>query len=183
MSTAQGRDAAVLPADPAYPASAGRGQAAPRQAVPSQAAPGPANAIRLGPRARRLIRSVARVVNPAVLRFAGGRHLPVLGVIHHRGRRTGEHYATPLGIRPAAAGGFVMPLTFGEEAGWYRNVRAAGWCVITWRGDDHTVADPVIVGRATALPAFPRYERLALRLIGIRQFVWLRCAPAAGDSA
>jgi deazaflavin-dependent oxidoreductase (nitroreductase family) len=123
------------------------------------------------------------VVNPVVLRFAGGRHLPVLGVIHHRGRRTGQHYATPLGIRPAAAGGFVMPLTFGEEAGWYRNVRATGWCVITWRGDDHSVADPVIVDRATALPAFPRYERLALWLIGIRQFVWLRCAPAAGDSA
>ena len=183
MSIARGRDAAVLPADPAYPASAGRGQVAPLQAAPSQAASGPANAIRLGPRARRLIRSVARVVNPVVLRFAGGRHLPVLGVIHHRGRRTSHQYATPLGIRPAAAGGFVMPLTFGEESGWYRNVRAAGWCVITWRGDDHTVADPVIVDRAAALPAFPRYERLALRLIGIRQFVWLRCAPAAGDSA
>jgi deazaflavin-dependent oxidoreductase (nitroreductase family) len=183
MSTARGRDAAVLPADPAYPAPAGRGQATHRQVAPRQAAPGPANAIRLGPRARRLIRSVARVVNPVVLRFAGGRHLPVLGVIHHRGRRTGQHYATPLGIRPATAGGFVMPLTFGEEAGWYRNVRAAGWCVITWRGDDYTVADPVIVDRAAALPAFPRYERLALRLIGIRQFVWLRSAPAAGDSA
>jgi deazaflavin-dependent oxidoreductase (nitroreductase family) len=178
MSTARGRGAAVLPADAAYPASAGPGQATPRQA-----APGSANAIRLGPRARRLIRSVARVVNPVVLRFAGGRHLPVLGVIHHRGRRTGQHYATPLGIRPTAAGGFVIPLTFGETAGWYRNVRAAGWCVITWRGGDHTVASPVIVDRATALPAFPRYERLALRMIGIRQFVWLRCAPAAGDSA
>jgi deazaflavin-dependent oxidoreductase (nitroreductase family) len=178
MSTARGRGAAVLPADPAYPATAGSGQATPRQA-----APGSANAIRLGPRARRLIRSVARVVNPVVLRFAGGRHLPVLGVIHHRGRRTGQHYATPLGIRPTAAGGFVIPLTFGETAGWYRNVWAAGWCVITWRGGDHTVASPVIVGRATALPAFPRYERLALRMIGIRQFVWLRCAPAAGDSA
>jgi deazaflavin-dependent oxidoreductase (nitroreductase family) len=174
MSTARGRDAAVLPADPACPAPVGPGPA------PRQAAPGPANAIRLGPRARRLIRSIARVVNPVVLRFAGGRHLPVLGVIHHSGRRTGQRYATPLGIRPAA-GGFVMPLTFGEAAGWYRNVRAAGWCVITWRGDDHTVASPVIVDSATALPAFPRYERLALRLIGIRQFVWLRCAPAAAS--
>jgi deazaflavin-dependent oxidoreductase (nitroreductase family) len=183
MSTARGRDAAVLPADPPDPAPAGPGQPAPRQATPRQAAPGPANAIRLGPRARRLIRSVARVVNPVVLRFAGGRHLPVLGVIHHRGRRTGQHYATPLGIRPTAAGGFVMPLTFGEAAGWYRNIQAAGWCVITWRGDDHTVAGPVIVDTATALPAFPRYERLALRLIGIRQFVWLRCAPTADDSA
>jgi deazaflavin-dependent oxidoreductase (nitroreductase family) len=119
------------------------------------------------------------VVNPLVLRLAGRRHMPVLGILHHRGRKTGRAYATPLGIRPAAAGGFVMPLTFGEAAGWYRNVKAAGPAVITWRGTDHTVADPVIFGEAAALPAFPRYERLSLRLIGVRQFVWLRPAAAA----
>ena len=142
--------------------------------------PAPPTGLRLGPRTRRLIRSVARVVNPLVLRFAGRRHVPVLGVLHHRGRRTGREYATPLGIRPTAADGFVMPLTFGEAAGWYRNIRAADRCVVTWRGRDHIVTDPVIVDRATALPAFPRYERLALRLAGIGQFVWLRDAPPAG---
>jgi deazaflavin-dependent oxidoreductase (nitroreductase family) len=133
----------------------------------------------LGPRARRLIRAVARVVNPLVLRIAGRRHMPVVAVLHHRGRTTGRPYATPLGARPAAAGGFMLPLTFGEAAGWYRNVRAAGSGVITWRGTGHPVADPVIVGPETALPAYPRYERLALRAIGISEFVWLRDAPAA----
>jgi hypothetical protein len=53
-----------------------------------------------------------------------------------------------------------MPLTFGESAAWCRNIVAAGWCAITWRGTDHTVASPATVDRATALPAFPRYERL-----------------------
>src|SRR5579859_572645 len=48
--------------------------------------------------------------------------MPVVGIVHHRGRRTGHPYATPLGIRPAAAGGFVMPLTFGEAAGWDQRV-------------------------------------------------------------
>src|SRR5262249_24045596 len=143
-------------------------------------APARPNAHGLGPRARRLIRSVARVVNPLVLRFAGGRHMPVLGVLHHRGRRTGQEYATPLGSRPTAGGGFVIPLTFGEASGWYRNIRAASRCEITWLGCDYTVTDPVIVDRAAALPAFPRYERLALRLVGVQQFVWLRDAPPAG---
>jgi len=140
------------------------------------------NALHLGPRTRRVIRSVARLVNPLVLRIAGGRHMPVVGIIHHRGRKTGRPYATPLGIRPATAGGFVMPLTFGESAGWYRNIVAAGWCVITWRGADRTVASPVIVDRATALPAFPRYERLALRAIRINEFVWLHDMPASPKS-
>ena len=169
MSATRGRNASVLPIDPAHPDG---------PAAAGGAAPGQPNVLRLGPRARRLIRSVARVVNPLVLRFAGGRHMPVLGILHHRGRKTGRLYATPLGIRPAAAGGFVMPLTFGEAAGWYRNVRAAGSAVVTWRGADHPTAGPVIVGEAAALPAFPRYERLSLRLIGVREFVWLR--PAAG---
>jgi deazaflavin-dependent oxidoreductase (nitroreductase family) len=148
------------------------------------APPRPAsNAFRLGPRARRVIRSAARLVNPLVLRIAGRRHMPVIGIIHHHGRNTGRPYATPLGIRPAVAGGFVMPLTFGESAGWYRNIVAAGWCVITWRGADHTVASPMIVDRATALPAFPRYERLALHAIGINQFLWLRDTPTSPERA
>src|SRR6266487_927497 len=175
MSPAPGREAPVLQSAPRY----SRPTAAAGPGTPPRTA---RNALRLGPRTRRVIRSVARPVNPLVLRIAGRRHMPVVGIIHHRGRKTGRPYATPLGIRPAAAGGFVMPLTFGESAGWYRNIAAAGWCIITWRGANHTVASPVIVDRATALPAFPRYERLALQAIGINQFVWLRHPPVPHES-
>ena len=137
------------------------------------------NFIRLGPRTRRLIRAVARVVNPLVLRIAGRRHMPILGIVHHRGRKTGRSYATPLGVRPAAGGGFVIPLTFSNASHWYQNIRAAGGCVITYQGTDHAVAGPAVVDRAAAGPAYPWYERLALRLIGINEFVWLAAAPGA----
>jgi deazaflavin-dependent oxidoreductase (nitroreductase family) len=170
MSATPGRQAPAVPPAPDSRPAAPAGPVTPARPA--------GNALHLGPRARRAIRSAARLVNPLVLRIAGRRHVPVVGIIHHRGRKTGRLYATPLGIRPAAAGGFVMPLTFGETAGWYRNIAAAGWCVITWRGADRTVADPVIVDRAAALPAFPRYECLALRAIGISEFVWLRDPPA-----
>ena len=170
MSTPRGRETAVSPA-----ARAGRGPAGrPGGAAPLRAA---GNAIRFGPRTRRLIRAVARLVNPLVLRVAGRRHMPVLGIVHHRGRKTGRRYATPLGVRPAAGGGFVIPLTFGDASRWYQNIRAAGGCVVTYQGADHAVAGPVLVDRATAGPAYPRYERLALRLIGINEFVRLADAP------
>src|SRR5205823_14255345 len=58
------------------------------------------NRIDIRPRARRVIRAVARLVNPVVLLVAGRRWMPVVGVMHHRGRRSGRAYATPLGMRP-----------------------------------------------------------------------------------
>jgi len=174
MSAAPGRNAPVFQPAPYSRPTAIAGQVAPARPA--------GNALHLGPRTRRVIRSVARLVNPLVLRIAGRRHMPVIGIIHHRGRNTGRPYATPLGIRPAPAGGYVMPLTFGESAGWYRNIAAAGGGIITWRGTNHTVTSPVIVDRATALPAYPRYEQLALRAIGINQFVWLRPQPVPHES-
>src|SRR5690349_18211830 len=106
MSAPQGRGTAVPPigeAGSVPAASEGPATAPPRAR---------SNAIRFGPRARRLIRAVARVVNPLLLRIAGRRHMPIVGIVHHRGRKTGRPYATPLGARPAVGGGFVMPLTF-----------------------------------------------------------------------
>src|SRR5437879_936260 len=175
MSATPGREPPAFQPAPNSKLTAAAGPVAPPLPV--------RNALHLGPHTRRVIRSAAGLVNPLVLRIAGRRHMPVVGIVHHRGRKTGRLYATPLGIRPAAAGGFVMPLTFGEAAGWYRNIVAAGSCVITWRGADHTVASAVIVDRATALPAFPRYERLALRVIGINEFVWLHDAPSSDRPA
>ena len=171
MSLPERREAA------AAPISATRSAPDPPREPAAPARPAE-NAIRFGPRTRRLVRAVARVVNPLVLRIAGRRHMPVLGVVHHRGRKTGRPYATPLGVRPAAGGGFVMPLTFSRASHWYQNIQAAGWCVVTYQGADHIVAGPVIVDRAAAGPAYPRYERLALRLIGINEFVSLTEAPA-----
>jgi hypothetical protein len=52
-----------------------------------------------------VIRSAARLVNPLVLRIVGRRHMPVVGIVHHRGRKTSRVYATPLGsARPPQAG-------------------------------------------------------------------------------
>ena len=74
------------------------------------------HAFRPGRRLRKVIRAVAGVVNPAVVQIAGRRWMPIVGILRHRGHRSGRWYATPLGMRPTADGGFVMPLTFGNNA-------------------------------------------------------------------
>ena len=73
-------------------------------------------------------------------------------------------------MRPAA-GGFVIPLTFSNNAAWYQNVLAGGSCTVTYQGADHTLGRPEVVDFASAAPSFPRYERLQFRLIGINEFL------------
>jgi len=134
-----------------------------------------ANHATLGPRTRRVVRFVARFVNPAVMQIAGRRWMPILGILHHRGRRSGRAYATPLGMRPLDDA-FVMPRTFGEDAAWYRNVLAAGGCTVTYGGVTYSLVGPEVIDYATAAPAFPRYERLQFRLIGMHEYLRLRIA-------
>jgi len=86
-------------------------------------------------------------------------------------------YATPLGMRPLG-NSFVMPRTFGENAAWYRNVLASGWCVVTYRGRDYTLVGPEVIDYASAAPAFPRYELVQFRLVGINEYLRLKQAPA-----
>ncbi len=122
----------------------------------------------------------ARLLNPLTLALAGSQRLPLIAVIQHRGRRSGRSYATPVGARPTADG-FVVPLTFGERTDWFRNVRAAGGCVIRWNGAEYPVVEPEVVDWATARSACYPVERLLMPLIGIKQFVRLRHAPASGN--
>jgi|GEM_PF-147915 len=141
-----------------------------------------ANSIRLGPRGRHLIRLAAGVLNPLVLLVAGRRWMPVVGVMRHRGRVSGREHATPLGMRRLGSS-FFVPRTFGEDAAWYRNVIAAGGCTVKYLGRNYTLVEPEVVGYATAAPAFPRYELLQFRLIGINEFLRLSLVPAAGRGA
>ena len=129
--------------------------------------------LHLGPRARAVIRLLARFLNPLTLLVAGRRWMPIVGVLHHRGRRSGRMYATPLGMRPHGET-FVMPLTFGESAAWYRNLKAAGSGRVTYRARDYTLAEPEIIDYSAAAAAFPRYELLQFRLLGIDRYLRMR---------
>jgi F420H(2)-dependent quinone reductase len=127
----------------------------------------------LGPRARSAIRFVARFVNPLTLLVAGRGWMPVVGVLRHRGRRTGRTYSTPLGMRRLGAS-FVMPLTFSDSAGWYRNVIASGSCDVLYMGREYRLGEPEVIDFPTAAPAFPRYELLQFQFVGINEYLRMR---------
>ncbi|MFC9558739.1 nitroreductase family deazaflavin-dependent oxidoreductase [Agromyces sp. NPDC056965] len=101
---------------------------------------------------------------PFARALAGRRWVPLWGIIHHRGRRSGTAYATPIALVPTVSESlFLIGLPWGTTTNWARNVLAAGEATITWKGREQRAIDPRLVGagEAAALskPAFRRVVR------------------------
>lgn len=67
--------------------------------------------------------------------------------IEHVGRRTGATYRTP--VLPRFVGEFAyVPLPYGVDVNWSRNVRAAGHCRIQHHGETYELDEPVVITAA-----------------------------------
>jgi deazaflavin-dependent oxidoreductase (nitroreductase family) len=119
------------------------------------------------------------VTNRLAMTPAGRR---IYAVVHHIGRHSGRAYSTPV-IMGAIADDFVIPIAYGTNADWCRNVRAAGRCTIEWQGNTYPVSAPELVEAEVALPAFPPLWRRLLRLYGVRHFLRLRRVPIEAASS
>jgi deazaflavin-dependent oxidoreductase (nitroreductase family) len=132
------------------------------------------------PLVRTVVRPMTKVLNPLMGKFAGRRHFPMAAAVYHIGRQSGREYVTIVGARFEAIG-FIIPLTFGNQSDWARNVRAAGRCRIRFRGQDYEATQPLLLGsadaRAMVRPAFNPAMRLIFKMLGIKQFMRLRSAP------
>jgi hypothetical protein len=78
--------------------------------------------------------------------------------------------------------GFVAELTYGEDVNWYRNVGAAGGCVVVAGGKEHQISaiDPYDSGRGRA--AYPAPFRTILEVTGRNEFRLLRVDDQPGAS-
>jgi hypothetical protein len=128
-------------------------------------------------RRRALFGPLTRVLNPFIQRFAGGSRTPVFSLVYHRGRHSGRTYATPVGLGSTGVA-FLIPLTFGADADWCRNVLAAGWCSVKWHGRNYTAVEPDVVNDvsvgAELATAFDSLQRLGFRAMGTHEFLRLR---------
>ena len=109
-----------------------------------------------------------RLLNPVMM--ALDRRHWYAAVLKHKGRRSGKEYSTPVTAGPLEDS-FVIPLSYGEDVDWLKNVRAAGRCSIETRSGTYLVGDPEVIDRAHALAIVPRHARLMFRLFGIESYV------------
>ena len=117
------------------------------------------------------MRRVNRVItNPLIATFAW--LVPPLAVVHHVGRRSGRSYRTPV-VAFGGAAGFVIPMTYGRDVDWARNIVRARGCTIERMGQRFRLQNPRIVGFKAAEPHLPAAVRPVLRAANFPGFVLL----------
>jgi hypothetical protein len=120
---------------------------------------------------RKFNRSVG---NPRTMATAG-QPGAYASVIRHVGRATGTHYETPIGPF-ATDDGFVVPLPYGSDADWVKNVLAEGSAVIVNEGTTYQVDGPELIAGDVAMPEIPPRYQWSLRLYKVDQFLRVRTA-------
>ena len=94
------------------------------------------------------------------------------GLLTHVGRRSGRVYQTSLGAN-IYGDGFLLPLGYGLQTDWYRNLMAAGTCTLTWKGRTYQLERPELISGPEAMRSWSLGSQIMLQLAGIHDFVWL----------
>jgi hypothetical protein len=113
---------------------------------------------------------VRNLANRVLRRISGGR-LRAYSIVGHVGRVSGREYFNPVSAYPLGDG-FVIPVLYGIDSQWVRNVLAVGRLTLRTKGIDYALERPEIIAPEQALAAFPRLLRRLYRAQGIKEFIW-----------
>jgi deazaflavin-dependent oxidoreductase (nitroreductase family) len=109
-----------------------------------------------------------RGFEPIARALAGRRWFPLWAVVHHRGRRSGAEYATPIAVVPTRDKSLILiGLPWGTTTNWARNVVAANGAIVTWKGRDQRMGAPRIIDAMEAATlATPLFRFVVRRMPG-----------------
>ena len=111
------------------------------------------------------IRSISNRIFMAI----SGKWFRAYSIVRHVGRRSGHEYQNPVSAYPLGDG-FVIPVLYGADSQWVRNVMAAGRFTLRTKCRDHLLERPEIIAPTQALQAYPRLMRTMMR--NTQDFVW-----------
>ncbi|MEU0535791.1 nitroreductase family deazaflavin-dependent oxidoreductase [Amycolatopsis tolypomycina] len=118
------------------------------------------------------------VLNPVMCLLAGRKHW-YASALEHVGRRSGRSYTTPV-VAGRVPGGFVVPLPYGTDVDWLRNVLAAGTANLRSRGITSVVTEPRIIDAAEAFTQVsPAYAQAWCRF-GIARYLRVTVSAEKG---
>jgi hypothetical protein len=112
-----------------------------------------------------------RFLNPAMRKMAGRRHW-YAAVVHHQGRNSGKAYSTPVWAEKVGQSLFI-PLPYGTDVDWCRNIVSAGSCVVEDHGVRYDTKEPAIVPAEVVAPQLPARPRRTFGLFGVESYLRL----------
>jgi deazaflavin-dependent oxidoreductase (nitroreductase family) len=125
------------------------------------------------------MRRVNRVfTNPVMGTFAW--LVPPLAVVQHVGRKSGRRYRSPV-VAFRSQEGFVIPMTYGRDVDWARNMLKARGCELERMGRRFSLQNPRVVGIERAAQHLPAAVRPAFKLANLPGYVLLDLADKAGS--
>jgi len=98
--------------------------------------------------------------------------VPPMAIVHHVGRKSGRAYRTPV-VAFRSRDGFVIPMTYGRDVDWARNIVQAKRCEVTQLGRRVPLRNPRVVGFKAAAPFLPAVVRPAWRIADFPGYVLL----------
>jgi deazaflavin-dependent oxidoreductase (nitroreductase family) len=128
-----------------------------------------------------LIRAVSafnkRILNPAMLRFAGKKSF-YAAALHHTGRSSGRRYVTPVRAE-SIHDGVLIPLPYGKDVDWLQNVLSAGSAELVAHGTTMAADHPTIIPAAEARRHLTPQMWRTYRTFGVEEFLRLTVADQA----
>ncbi len=99
------------------------------------------------------------VTNPVWVRFFAGRSANS-ALLHHVGRKSGKAFVTPLTAHKSEDT-IIIPMPYGTETDWLRNLQAAGQGVVELDNRSYGVDEPEVVPVDEVMPLLsPMVARL-----------------------
>ena len=130
------------------------------------------------PTAKRLLTSYHKhVTNPVMVRFFSGRSKHA-ALIEHVGRKSGKTYRTPVTAH-RADDMIIVPLPYGTEIDWLRNLQGAGGGVLKLDNRRFTVFEPEVVPVEDVMPLLPRFVTRIVRMHETEQALLLHLTRPA----
>ena len=129
------------------------------------------------PRLLGVVRRFNRAVTNRLQRASAGRPGAYASVVRHRGRTSGKAYETPV-VPFAIDGGFVIPLPYGADADWVRNVLAHGSAELVTDGRAYALDHPEVVPTDAVGDVFPPGEKRIHRWFGVTRCLRVRGVEA-----
>ena len=121
-----------------------------------------------------------KVQNPLTMRVAGKKNRD-LAALHHTGRRSGREYVVPV-LAHRTGQSFLIPLSYGTNVDWLRNVMASGGCAIDHDGVRYDTVTPAIVPITDAGRYLTSRRMRMFGLLGIESFLRLDVSHGEGHA-